>query len=368
MIVIPSAERRGGGDVWLAALLSHPLLAECLELTAVFESHGPLAELAAAAGHRTAVLGRRGPATRRNLLSLAAPLSRIVRTARPEVTVHWSPRAHVYGTAARKLTGAPGAVAWVQHVMPSRFWLHRLASSLPADTVLCVSSAAAREQRRLYPRRPVRVLQPGIDVTIPALDKPAARRAQQLPEQGLVVGVVGRVEPWKGQDIAVRALHALRGQLGQDSHLMCVGETRSGAWPGFSGEVLALIGDLGLQRHVTFTGHLQNPAGALVAMDVLLCPSREEGFGIAVAEAMAVGVPVVVARCGGPEDLIAHGTTGLLTPPHHPLAAAAAIARFTDEPELAQRLATAARRAYDEQFTAHAGADRFVTTVQALTP
>jgi glycosyltransferase involved in cell wall biosynthesis len=234
-LVIPSASRRGGGDVWLAELLAHPHVHGSLDLVAVFETGGELAELAEKCGHRVAVLGRRHSPSSQDFARLAVRLSRVLRRERPQVTLHWSPRAHIYGTLARQLTGSLGVAGWVQHVMPSRFWLHRLASGLPADAVVCVSSAVARRQRQLYPRRRALIVQPGVDITRPDIDRRSARRTLNLPEIGPVIGVVGRVEPWKGQDVLVRAYGLLRKRGLPEARLLCVGYTRSRTWPEFSG-------------------------------------------------------------------------------------------------------------------------------------
>ncbi|MGH3625407.1 MAG: hypothetical protein ACRDQ5_27105, partial [Sciscionella sp.] len=141
-MVVPSAARQGGGDVWLVQLLE-TLAPQQVDLLVVFESAGELAALASSAGHRVAVLGRTTTPCDADLTTLAAPLASVLATEKPEVTVHWSPRAHVYGSRARQLLGRNGPVAWVQHVIPSDFWLHKLANAYPAQAVVCVSSAVA---------------------------------------------------------------------------------------------------------------------------------------------------------------------------------------------------------------------------------
>ena len=105
---------------------------------------------------------------------------------------------------------------------------------------------------------------------------------------------------------------------------------------------------------------------ALAAMDVLVCASREEGFSLAVAEAMAAGVPVVATRCGGPEELICDGVSGLLVPREDPAALAMAVGALAGDTELGQRLAAEARRVHGGRFTAAAGVRRFGAFLQAL--
>jgi glycosyltransferase involved in cell wall biosynthesis len=362
-LVAPSPIRRGGGDTWLAGLLT-AIDPNQIDLLVVFEHDGELAVLAADAGHRVRTLARAGLPTNADLLRLAVPLSRLLAAENAGMTVHWSPRAHVYGTLARILARHPGPTVWIQHVTPSRFWLHRLASALPADAVVCVSSAAARRQRLLYPRTRAVVLHPG--TTCEARDRDATdRRRLGVPEDGHVVALVGRVEPWKGQDLLVRAVSELRSD-GVSVHALLIGETCSTIWPQFPSRVRALVAELGLRRHVTFAGHRDDMAAALSACDVVVCASREEGFGLGVVEAMAVGVPVVATRCGGPEDILEDGINGLLVPTEDVHGLAGAIRHVLEDPAMAVRLAAAARRSYAERFTADRSAGAFLRLVRDL--
>jgi glycosyltransferase involved in cell wall biosynthesis len=363
-LVVPSAARRGGGDIWLAHLLE-TLTPDQVDLLVVFETDGELVELTSAVGHRVAVLGRTDTACDVDLTTLAEPLARVLTREELQVTVHWSPRAHVYGTRARQMIGRNGPVAWVQHVIPSDFWLHRLANACPAQAVVCVSHAVAQAHHGLYSDRPAAVLHPGVGGSLALFGKAEARANLKVPREALLIGVVGRVEPWKGQDVTVRAVHLLR-EKGLPAHALLIGETRSPTWPAFADEVTTLIAELGLGQHVSFTGHLATPTAALASLDVLVCSSRQEGFSLAVAEGMAAGVPVVATRCGGPEDLIDDGVNGLLVPVEDSAALADAVARLAVDPTLAVELAAAGRATWTGRFTARHGAERFLGLVQEL--
>jgi glycosyltransferase involved in cell wall biosynthesis len=350
--------------VWLAQLLE-TLAPRQIDLLVVFEESGELADLASAAGHRVFVLGRTLAACEADLDTLVEPLARVLAREDPQATVHWSPRAHVYGARARQVTGRNDPMAWVQHVIPSDFWLHRLANAYPAQAVLCVSSAVADAHRRLYPDQPAVVLHPGVSGSPASPDRAEARASLKLPCDALLVGVVGRVEPWKGQDVAVHAVHRLREQ-GLPAHAVLIGEAHSPTWPTFASEVKTLIVELGLGRHVSFTGHLAAPTDALAALDVLVCSSRQEGFSLGVAEGMAAGIPVVATRCGGPEDLIDDGVNGLLVPSEDPAALAEAVARLAKDSTLARGLAAAGRVTWAGKFTSRHAAERFLAFAQGL--
>jgi glycosyltransferase involved in cell wall biosynthesis len=350
-IVVPSAQREGGGDMWLDGLLRHlPRLG--VGPLVVFDQDGELVEAARAYGCRSVLADR-------------DELVGVFRANRPEVTVFWSPRAQIYGSSAHRAAGAPGRTAWVQHVMPSDFWLHRDASALGTDLVLCVSSAVARVQDTLYPQDPTRVLHPGID--LPRMfSRDTARARLGCPTLGPLIGIVGRLEPWKGQDLALRMLAQLAVWV-PAVRLVLIGEQRSPTWPEFGADVAALAHELELADRVVFAGHIDDAAALLSALDVLVCTSREEGFGLAVVEAMAAGVPVVSTRCGGPQDIVRDGWTGLLAPARDPDGLARATQQVLGDDGLAAGLVIRARAAWRTQFMACRSAERLLRTVGDLT-
>ena len=93
-----------------------------------------------------------------------------------------------------------------------------------------------------------------------------------------------------------------------------------------------------------FLGYRADVEVIYAALDVMVMPSRHEGFGLAFVEAMAMGVPVVGTRVVGSVDAVQDGITGLLVPPDDPAALAAAILRLFDDPQLRRRLVEEARR------------------------
>jgi glycosyltransferase involved in cell wall biosynthesis len=150
------------------------------------------------------------------------------------------------------------------------------------------------------------------------------------------------------------------------------------AWPWQESQALRAVDQLGVPV-------------LLHGLDILVCASREEGFGLAVLEATATGVPVVATRCGGPEDVIEHGATGLLVPAEDPVALAGAVEQLLAagllrcmpmigdavalagaveqllaSPQLATRMTARAKARYREEFTGDHGAARFTGAIRAL--
>ncbi len=88
------------------------------------------------------------------------------------------------------------------------------------------------------------------------------------------------------------------------------------------------------------------------ALDILLLPSREEPFGRALIEAMALEVPVLATSVGGPDEIVQEGRQGYLLPPLEPPAWAAAIRRLAEDRPLARALGRAGRERVERQFSA----------------
>lgn len=114
---------------------------------------------------------------------------------------------------------------------------------------------------------------------------------------------VGRIAPEKDIEIVLETFHNLPDQLKKDTHLLIVGDG-------------PLLKQMTVIQHdkITFTGFIEGEelAEVYASSDVFIFPSSTETFGNVVLEAMASGLPVVVAKAGGVQDLVEHGQNGYL--------------------------------------------------------
>jgi glycosyltransferase involved in cell wall biosynthesis len=108
-------------------------------------------------------------------------------------------------------------------------------------------------------------------------------------------------------------------------------------------------------------------AAAYLAHDLLIVPSRQEGFGIVVAESLHAGLPVVATRCGGPEAMISESEAGVLVP-HSPDRIAAAVLELLNDPARRERLARAAVAYARRALSFEAFSDRVARITQLLLP
>lgn len=127
-----------------------------------------------------------------------------------------------------------------------------------------------------------------------------------LPHFNIVC--VGRLyTPHKGQDLLVRALSILKNKGLNNFHLDIIGEGTSRS------ELENLVSELDLQDYITFAGQKDRDYlyKHICCYDLFVLPSRSEGFGLSVAEAMCAKVPVLISDLDGPMEVIDNGNLGL---------------------------------------------------------
>jgi len=157
------------------------------------------------------------------------------------------------------------------------------------------------------------------------------------------IGYIGQFNAAKGLDDLVEAFFRLKRD---DCELFMIGD---GPWrESIINRVTAQSGHGG----IVCPGYVADRLAYLKTFDVFVLPSLSEGIPRCVMEAQAAGVPVVATDIDGVRDLVKTEETGLLVPPGIPAALAAAIGRILDSPELARRLAQAARALIEERFSA----------------
>lgn len=197
-----------------------------------------------------------------------------------------------------------------------------------ADLVVASTFEEHDQLVRYYGADPERIeiIAPGVDhhVFQPG-DRVAARRHLGIGCNPVVL-FVGRIQPLKGVDVAVRALAALRDP---SAELVIVGGPSGPDGAHEEASLHALVEELGVAHRVRFVA--PQPHDELVswyrAADVCVVPSRTESFGLVALEAAASGTPVVAANVGGLRSLVAHGETGYLVESRDPADYAAAIER-----------------------------------------
>jgi glycosyltransferase involved in cell wall biosynthesis len=169
------------------------------------------------------------------------------------------------------------------------------------------------------------------------------RNQLKLPPEALLIGMVGRLDKQKQPELLIDVFARLNKRY-PHLQLLLIGQGPREAACRHS------IQAHGLEHAVHMVGYQSNIEHWLPALDVHVLLSSREGFGIATAEAMACGVPVVATDVTGSCDILQHSQAGLLVPNGKPKAIAKAIAALLDDAPLRQRMAAAGPREVAERF------------------
>jgi glycosyltransferase involved in cell wall biosynthesis len=360
LVTVPWGERLGGAEAMLQGILDGRGEGEH-ELELVFLSDGRWPHELREAGLRVEVIEAGRLREVRRFALTVARLARLLRERQPDVILDWSAKTHLYGAPAAMLAGMRGRLAWWQHLIPDGGWLDRLATALPARGVFCYSQAAVAAQARLRPRR--RTFKVAAGAPLPAAGTGPAQLA--LPEDVPIVGLVGRLQPWKGQDRLLRAHRVLR-ERGLRLHTMIVGGDSYGLSPDYAASLAPLARELGIAEEVTMTGEVPDADPYVQRMDVLVNASDPEPFGIVILEAMARGVAVVAVDSGGPAEFVGDGVTGVLARSGEPEALADALESLLRSPERRAQVGEAGRERFASEYTTAAMRQRFFACLQEL--
>jgi glycosyltransferase involved in cell wall biosynthesis len=176
-----------------------------------------------------------------------------------------------------------------------------------------------------------------------------------------IIGIVGNVRRWKGQEVVVRALPAIVQQHPSTICLIVGAPADSAADRAYVAHLEKLIRELGVERNVRFLGYQKFPHDFVRVMDVVIHASIEpEPFGMVVLEAMAMKKPMVGSRAGGVPEMVIEGVTGYTYPPGDSAELAARVNELLSDPAAARRLGEAAHQRVVEHFSV----DQYVRDVE----
>lgn len=273
-------------------------------------------------------LDKRG---RWDVVRFVGRLAAEVRRRRPDVVHGYLPVANLFALTPR-LFGVEVPVVWGMRASDMELTrygrvergVYRLCERLSRrpDGII-VNSEAGRDvlKSRGYPADAMAVIPNGIDTERFRPDeggRAGVRAEWGVPEEALLFGLVGRIDPMKGHSTFLRAAAAVA-ETHPEMRGACVGQGE----PGLASELRALAAELGLAERVIWSAPRRDVRALMNGLDVLVLASGfGEGFPNVVGEAMACGTPCVVTDVGDAASIV--GETGLVVPPDDPAAMAAA--------------------------------------------
>jgi len=217
-------------------------------------------------------------------------------------------KAHVIAAPAARLCSIP-SVMHLRDMVPGvgRFAVRAIANTCSRERI-AISGALSR----WYGMSRTTVVSNPVDLSqykrVP--DRKEARRELGIPNDDLpLIGIVGRINRWKGHDRFLRAAAAVNARL--PIRCAIIGEARFRD-ADFVPELYQLAGEVGIAERTTFVPWLNDPRVAYAALDVHCNCSEREPFGRSIVEAAAAGVPTVAFDDGGAADIINDGEDGRL--------------------------------------------------------
>lgn len=183
------------------------------------------------------------------------------------------------------------------------------------------------------------------DIRLSDFDKEELRRYYNINQEGLIVGGISRLEKVKGYQYLIQAIPAVL-EKHPKTKFVIIGDGK------YKKKLLALAKKLDIKDKIVFTGKVEGVDVALGLIDIFIHPAIwEEGFGLAVLEAMAASKPVIVSNTGGIYALVKEGVNGLLLPPRKPEELSAAIITMIETPGMIQKMGESGRRLARERFS-----------------
>lgn len=279
---------------------------------------------------------------------LPGRLTRRLAALQPDLVHTHLLHADLYGLPAARRASVPYAISSRHNNDAFRHnrlikWINRRAMR-HADRVITISHALAQFVKEIEGIADYKVVTVHYGLEVPeqaANLRETARVSLGYAEDIPLVGVFGRLVRQKGIDTLLRAFTTIRRDQPQ-ARLLVVGDGPLRA------DLEQQVHDLNLGNAVAFTGWLDQAHRLMPACDVIVVPSRWEGFGLVTLEAMGYALPLVASRTSALPEIINDGQTGFLVKPDNPPELAQAVNQLLADPSLARNFG---RAGYDRLVT-----------------
>ncbi|MCB2173739.1 glycosyltransferase family 4 protein [bacterium] len=229
----------------------------------------------------------------------------------------------------------------------SRFFAARMKAIVP------VSRAVEANMRRLgLDLANIHTIHNGIDLARYRIHQrpKQVRAAYNIAESRPIIGVIGNIKRWKGQETVIRATRLIKRDVPDICCLLVGGISERDRE--YYEYLQTLCSELELNEQIVFTGFQEHPLDFMNAMDIVIHPSIDpEPFGIVNLEAMSIKKPVISTTIGAPVEIFTDRVSGRLVEPGNPEALAEACLELLRSPQTAQQMGEAAYRRFQECFT-----------------
>jgi len=272
---------------------------------------------------------------------------RIARIERAAIVFAVNYLSNQYAVVSARLAGLP-IVCAVYNVLDKRsisrtflkFSDHIIVDSKATADVLLANGLASKKLQVILHEISKDNFLPAVNARI------NIRHSFGMNDEVFLIGIVGRINPMKGQDILINAFAKVL-DVYDGCRLLIVGEMESEdlnfSDQAYIKNLRSLVEKLNISGKVFFTGYRNDMADVYEALDLLVSSSLSESFGKTILEAMILGKPVIAAKVGGVPELVIDGITGRLVSPGNISELARVILELINDRKLAARLGNNAK-------------------------
>ncbi len=287
-------------------------------------------------------------------------MSSLLRRTRPDLLHAHELIPAFYAALALILSRSPAKLVYHRHhnrTLGMKLKFFDLIASMRATKIVAVSKAMSEVAvvEHPYARNKVTFLHNGIDVDHDI----QGSGAPELPDQGARILLVARLRPEKGHYVALNAIERVQARLPKTT----IAFAGTGA---LEAELRQEVTSRNLTKTVLFLGHVDDVAGLLRQVEMVIVPSLSEPFGLVAIEAMAAERLVIASRVGGLEEIIEHGRSGVLVKPSDPEELAAQISYYLENPDERRCLAANGYQRYLERFTSEKMARNYLALYEDM--
>jgi glycosyltransferase involved in cell wall biosynthesis len=237
-----------------------------------------------------------------------------------------------------------------------------LASLLDQSTSspIAVSFAVENNWQPLLKKSKIQVIHNGIPYEPFLEDYPEAKKGLGLPSDKVTIGMIGRINPWKGQFFFLELVDQLSKKY-PNTHFVLVGDPFSG-YEHILEEIKKEIRDKNLEARVSYLGFREDIPRVLAALNIFVLPSiLPDPFPTVILEAMAAGIPVVATGSGGASEMVLDGETGFLIPIGNVEKGIEALEKLIQDSDMRQRFGESGRKRVLSEYSLEAFEEKIKT-------
>ena len=254
-------------------------------------------------------------------------------------------------------------------VIRAKSWKRRLLqlrgrlATLPVTRVAAISQFIKQQLVEVgVPERRISLVYNGVDARRYSPDPTAKEqlaKALSIRPEEIILATLSYLKPHKNIDVIIEACQQLT-ERGVACRLLVIGEGMMRC------EWEALAEKLGIADRIHWLGHVSDPIPILQGCDAFLMVSMGEGFGLALAEAMACGTAVVATRSGALNEIVEDGNSGLLVPPRDVSALADAIEKLAKDEGKRRQMARRGTERVRRHYTVEASIEKMMNVYETM--